>query len=63
MVQGKDREGVERMKRRWEIDEAVAAVKKGGAEVTDKRILHNGLNGLKACSAYDYLTRYCGYKP
>lgn len=50
------------MKRKWTYESAMNAVVRGGARVVPGGIAllkQKGLNGLKACSAYDYLTMHC----
>jgi len=50
------------MKRKWEESTAVAYLKSKGIEITNKKIIaKNGLGGLTACSARDYLVNYCNY--
>lgn len=48
------------MKRNWSFYGAVSYLQYSGVEVDDfkKVILGKGLNGLKACSALDYLRKY-----
>ena len=50
------------MKQKWTPLEAVTFLKQRGARVENEKIFAGGLNGLKACSAYDYLVNHCGYK-
>ncbi len=51
------------MKKKWNEEIATSLLKSNGAEIKSKFILvKNGLNGLSACSALDYLKNHCGYK-
>ena len=41
---------------------ALSVLSKNGVEVRSKVIIaKNGVKGLQACSAMDYLSNYCGY--
>ena len=48
--------------RKWTENTAVSFLNKNGAEVRGKVVLsNNGLKGLTACSALDFLVNHCGY--
>lgn len=41
---------------------ALSILSKSGVEVRSKVVIaKDGVNGLSACSALDYLKNYCGY--
>jgi hypothetical protein len=48
------------MKIQWTKDSAVAYLMGMGAEMPSSKFIHmpNGANGLKACSAIDFLSKY-----
>jgi alkyl hydroperoxide reductase subunit AhpF len=51
--------------RKWTETEAKSTVMSAGDVQTPSSktiIVKNGLKGLKACSALDYLANFCGYK-
>ena len=53
------------MKRKWTESEAIQWLNKtSDLTILNKRVVlgKNGLGGLKACSAFDYLRNHCGYK-
>ena len=51
------------MSKKFTDAEALKVLKQNGAEIKNKLIVvKNGLNGLSACSALDYLCHYQGYK-
>ena len=50
------------MRRRWTENGAISMLNANGAEVKKKFIvIRNGLKGLSACSALDFLKNHCGY--
>lgn len=50
------------MSKKWTKEEAISYLSANGAGIKGKYITFpNGLNGLKSCSAIDYLTNHCGY--
>lgn len=51
------------MKTIWTEQKALSILKGNGAIIKDKLITApKGFNGLKACSAFDYLVNHCGYR-
>lgn len=50
------------MKKRLSESKAITILNKNGAEIKNKVIIaKEGVKGLTACSAIDYLCNFCGY--
>jgi len=50
------------MSKKWTKEEALSYLNANGAGIKGRVItFSNGLNGLIACSAVDYLVNYCDY--
>lgn len=50
------------MKRKWTLDTAVSHLIHNGFEKPTPHTMVGNCNGLKSCSAVDYLTKCFGYR-